>query len=362
MPWAGLPREYSFGSARICPARQFIDDHVLEESLREQFENFVAGFVDSKGRPTNDCMVCYVDGKPLESPTEEESRLIKDAVNALSFACLIERTIEIILSGSASIVFPNSSDKFQLLHFDLIAGDVYSQIGDILDVSIPHEFKVTKPRHVIDWHPSKVTDLFEALDRYCQAKTPEERRKLFLSIETFNLALTNAESVSDSTRLVLMAVALEALLSNGGYDKKKMAKIVDSRCGMWLTKESWQVRNDLTVPITPAGKWFWSFYDSRSAVVHDKRLLASSDFVFQSDDKSVWTMQLSVAALILWQLVIHELNSADCLGSPIAYAIDPVIANSRCKTQADEKAQAAHIKLGWLSNPVHTESLHAHTR
>jgi hypothetical protein len=351
LPWVGLSREYSFASVRICPANKFLSDYIIDQNQRAQLKQYLAGFVDRNGRTTNDeAAFCFIDGKNLARLPDEEIGLIRESVNALAFAGIIEGTLKALEEGNSSYVVPSTSDKFHLMYHEILNGDVYWRTGKISNYGMLKLFRVHKPAHLIDIVPSRINEVFDALSRFSEGKALNNRRRVLIGLESFNLAHTNAEEVSDSTRMLLMCMSMETLFSKGDQ-KERMAQKIDEMCPWLPITETEEVKDRAAgtarlVKLSSAGKWFWNFYDLRSEIAHGQGQATEKDLIFNGPD--MWTETQAVAAMIVWQLVNTRLSLARCLGNEGERALmKEGAANKNGKKRMDERARKIHEKLGW---------------
>ena len=163
------------------------------------------------------------------------------------------------------------------------------------------------------------------------------RQRLFRSLEWFRLAHTEANNVSEASRLVMMCTAFEILL-DFPEDKKSVyfAEQVDKR----LKKDSsvTEPRKHRNTPYTRirAAWWAYDFYQLRNKIVH------GGEFKPEDGEYKDWINYSIVADLVFWELIVKELTDNNCLGERARKLADEL------KPQGGAKEDFAELVLSML--------------
>ncbi len=338
LPWAGLKEDTIVGPVTFWP---WDSSRVQDEDAKTQLERFFNIFVDHYGKVVNTITICSHGKADFRVMEEKEYKELQSAINVLVFSAICPQVKRGVCSNNDSIAPPNAEhydffgQKFKIPNDRFVAVNTRSSMNleDIDKVHISRPWGVSGP-----WGATPDKELLSAFDKLFDGDVPPEmRQRLFRSLEWFRLAHTEANNVSEASRLVMMCTAFEILL-DFPEDKKSVyfAEQVDKK----LKKDSsvTEKRKHKTTEYTciRAAWWAYDCYQLRNKIVH------GGEFNPEDGRYKDWINYNIVADLVFWELTVKELIENDCLGERARKLVEEL------KPQGEVKEDFANLILNLL--------------
>jgi len=176
---------------------------------------------------------------------------------------------------------------------------------DIDKVHISRPWGVSGP-----WGATPNTELLGSFDKVFDESFPSEKReKLFRSLEWFRFAHTEANNVSDASRLVMISTAFEILLDFPEQQKSVyFANQIENKLKKDKSVSEKRTHKNNQYTHTKAAWWAYDFYQLRNKIVH------GGQFKPEDGGYKDWINYNIIADLVFWELIAKELVENNCLG------------------------------------------------
>lgn len=309
LPWAGLKQDILVGPVTFWP---WDSSRIQDEDIKNQLERFFKIFVDHYGKTANKITICS-HGKPdFHILDKREYNELRAAINIIVFSSIYPEVKRGVCSNNNSIAPPNAE------HFDFF-GQKFKIPDDSIVVvgtrSTAHFENIDKVHISMPWGVpsywgiSSTEELIGAFHKVFDTGFPEEvRERLFRSLEWFRLAHTEANNVSDASRVVMMSTAFEILLDFPEQQKSVyFAKQVENKLKKDKSISETRTHNNNQYTYTKAACWAYDFYQLRSKIVH------GGEFRPQDGGYKEWINYNIIADLVFWELIVKELFEHNCL-------------------------------------------------
>ena len=290
LPWLRLIKPIEMGGVAFLPAEELIN-RLEDKAIANQVRRTLSCYVDETGKPLSNNTVCQLKNRRrAERMSEKDVTIIRQAVDALYFA-------SVFAQSQGGILDPNYSSHYSIQHFELVhhkapvGSDTFRVVRpNAIIVNCSYDsFKFRRPLGVgirplvLDYRfAEELCSLFDRGSR-------ELRERVLRALEWVRFAHDDTGSVTEPSKVVMMATAFEILLqiSNRSQKKKKLMDALDKLC---RARSSVARRRKVDRPRRGTGKvrkrktfslmawWMRDFYELRNAVVHgdeihDRRLL-----------------------------------------------------------------------------------------
>lgn len=310
LPWAGLKEDTQVGPVTFW---SWDSSKVQDEDVKNQLERFFKIFVDHYSKQVDTIVVCS-HGKPdFHIFEEKEYNELLAAINVLVFSAICPEVKRGVCSNNNSIAPPTAErydffgQKFKIPDDRLVVVPTRSSTHweEIDNVHISMPWGVSGP-----WGAAPNTELLGAFDKVFDESFPSEvRERIFRSLEWFRLAHTEANNVSDASKLVMMSTSFEILLDfpeqkKSVYFAEQIEKKLKKDNSVTETRE----HNGKQYTCIKAARWAYDFYQLRSKIVHGEQ--------FKPEDGGYkdWINYNIIADLVFWELIVKELFENNCLG------------------------------------------------
>ena len=310
LPWMGLKQDIQVGPVNFWP---WDCSRIQDEEIKSQLERFFKIFVDHYGKTANTIMICS-HGKPdFHILEEKEYNELRAAINILAFSSICPEVKRGVCSNNNSIAPPNAEhfeffgQKFNIPNDRSVVVSTRSSYNfeDIDKVHISMPWGVSS-----HWRTSPKEELIDAFHKVFDSGFPGEvRERIFRSLEWFRFAHTEANNVSDASRLVMMSTAFEILLDFPEHKKSVyFATQIENKLKKDRSISETRTHNNKQYTYIKAACWAYDFYQLRSKIVHGEQ--------FRPEDGNYkdWINYNIIADLVFWELVVNELFENNCLG------------------------------------------------
>ena len=221
LPWIGLKQAVQVGPVTFWP---WDPSEVQDEEVKNQLERFFNIFVDHYGKIVNTITICSHGTPDFHVLEEKDFKELQAAVNILAFSSICPEVKRGVCSNNNSIAPPNAEhfdffgQKFKIPdNFVAVFTRSSMNMEDIDKVHISIPWGVSS-----HWRSSPNEELVGAFCKVFEVGFSEEiRERLFRSLEWFRLSHTEANNVTDASRIVMMSTAFEILL-DFPEDKKSL--------------------------------------------------------------------------------------------------------------------------------------------
>lgn len=307
LPWAGLKKDIQVGTVTFWP---WDPSRIQDVEIKNMLERFFKIFVDHYGKIVSTVTICS-HGKP-DFHIKEYKELLA-AINILAFSSICPKVKQGVCSNNNSIAPPNADyfdffgQTFHILDDSLVVvatrNTTHWEEIDKVHISMPWGV----PNH---WGTTPKEELIGAFHKIFDTDFPEEvRERLFRSLEWFRFAHTEANNVSDASRLVMMSTAFEILLDFPEHQKSVFfAKQIDNKLKKDKSITETRTPNNKQYTYTKAAWWAYDFYQLRNKIVH------GGQFNPEDGRYKDWINYNIVADLVFWELIIRELFENNCVG------------------------------------------------
>ncbi len=355
MPWAGLRETIQIGPVKFWP---WDENQVSDPEVKSRLNRYFKCFVDHYGHAVNTITVCSYGIKDFQLLTQQEYNTIRDAIDILVFSVICTQTKRAVCANNSSIG-PPATDRYQVIGQELRPEDpnLYIKAGSLLSVEEMNKAHISQPWCVGGFLGTDPNDeLVSAFSKLFDGDFPANvREQIFRSIEWFRLAHTEAEHVSDLSKLVMMATAFEILLEfpergQTAYFAEQVDKHLRLKESILKKRPD---KNGKEYEACLAAWWAWDFYDLRSRIVHGDTITVE-DLRYKN-----WLTHLIVADLVLRELVMRILYQYGCFGEKLRRNVAIWAPHSSDSAEALEASllpgilgldfESVHQVLGWIS-------------
>jgi len=308
MPWAGLRQEVNVGPARFWP---WDEKKVPDPDVRQHLKRYFNCFVDHYGNPVKTITICSHGKKNFELLDQDEYNELRVAIDVLIFSIIAPQT-KLAVCGNTSSAGPPTSDRYQVFGQELRPGDpnIYVKRGSALSVGEMEKIHISRPwclGGAFRIEPNQ--ELIRAFDKVFDQSFPSIiRERIFRSLEWFRFAHTEADQVSDSSKLVMMSTAFEILLDFPEKKKRYFTNQIEDRLKKDESVLETRIQKNKQDTYTKAAWWAWDFYNLRSGIVHGDEI-RPQDLCYKN-----WITHNIVSDLVFWELILKELFENNCLG------------------------------------------------
>lgn len=314
LPWAEIKTTILIGPVAITPWKSAREG--LAADVRSFLDEYFRQHVTHDGRPVNDISIATVGSSAIADLTSKQRRVIRRAIDALTFASTIPNLRMIVSTTNTSIGVANS-ERFQLVT------QVFKDPKPFISISsggTVHGWDINRIHFCTPWHAGSsfyrtdeelVTALGALLNHRRNAAL---RERIFRAIEWFRLAHTGSDETSDESRVVMMATAFEILLEPKDRFQKRLL--------MTQALHNLTARDNLKLKVVTIGKktlklnavaaWLDRFYQLRNAIVHGERITPGR--LRYPVPGRRWLTHVHVSALVLWEAIGWELARHKFLG------------------------------------------------
>ena len=306
LPWADLRDPIQIADVvfwRLDTAE--LGNYARSPEELQQLTQYFRCYVDHAMRPVSSVAVATIATRGFREADDSEVEAIQQAHDMLVFASIAENSCTSIRWKNPSTP-PASSERFELFAHRLHPGDQFMfRVGMTLQTGLLFsEVRFQKPWCTggILSEPSK--KVVEALSRLAaRPRSYPQAEHLFRALQVFRFAQMSSESVSEHSRVVLMATAFESLFRCGnvrdkaGWMADKLEKICCSNDHVHETRD--------TKERTRVGWWMWEFYKLRNAIVHGDKVPVERMVVVTGGAK---IPQRFIANMLFFECVIRCLD------------------------------------------------------
>ena len=352
LPWAGLKEDTRVGPVTFW---SWDSTRVQDEDVKKQLERFFKIFVDHYGKAVSTITVCSHGEPNFRIFEEKEYKELQAAINILVFSAICPAVKQGVCSSNYRIAPPTAErydffgQKFNMPNDPLVVVGTRSSthFEDIDKVHISTPWGVSGP-----WGTTPDKELLSAFDKlFDEDILAEMRQRLFRSLEWFRLAHTDANNVSEASRLVMMCTAFEILL-NFPDNKKSVyfAKQVENRLKRSNSITEMRKHKDSQYTYIEAAWWAYDFYQLRNKIVHGGEFKPEDG---RYKDRISYNI---VADLVFWELIVKELTDNNCLGERARKLSDELKPQEESKQDFEELVFSLlkgfgdyHEALDWVS-------------
>lgn len=270
LPWAGLETKTRIGSVEIWPWSNSTARSVRDPNLKGHLKRLFRRFVDNCGNQVDSIAICSHSKRDFRELNESERREVRRAADALTFAVLAPGFREGVVSNNRTLA-PPRADRFELFSFRVVPGDEYISVceGSLTQVWPLDKVLFSRPWSMGGSFGSENEALIAALGRLLTKGPDDVCRRVFLALEWFRLAHTERANVSERSRVVMLATALETILE---VPKDNKRTVFCSRCealfgALPLKIKTSQVKSP-PQKFSLARWWAFDFYELRNAILH----------------------------------------------------------------------------------------------
>jgi hypothetical protein len=310
LPWAGLKEDTQVGPVTFWP---WDSSKVQDEDVKNQLESFFKIFVDHYSKQVDTMVVCS-HGKPdFHIFEEKEYNELLAAINVLVFSAICPEVKRGVCSNNNSIAPPTAErydffgQKFKIPDdcFVVVSTRSSMHYEDIDKVHISRPWGVSG-----FWGAAPNKELLGSFNKVFDESFPSEvRERLFRSLEWFRFAHTEANNVSDASRLVMMSTAFEILLGFPEQQKSVyFANQIEDKLKKDKSVSETRIHKNNQYTYIKAAWWAYDFYQLRNKIVH------GGQFKPEDGGYKDWINYNIIADLVFWELVAKELFENDCLG------------------------------------------------
>lgn len=309
MPWAGIREEIKIGPIRFWP---WNENRVSDQKIKILLDTYFNCFVDHYGEPVKTIVVCSHSNKDFQLLTQPELNDIRSAIDILIFSSICPQ-VRISVCADNYSIGPPTTDRYQVIGQELKKGDqnLYIKAGSLLSVQKMDKVHISQPWCIggrLGIEPEE--ELISAFDIVFDEQFPVDvRERLFHSLEWFKFAHTEAEFVSESSKLVMMSTAFEILL--GFPDNRKsiyFAEQIEEHCKQDDSILETRIFNKKPVTFCKAACWAYDFYQLRNRIVHGDKI-EDRDYCYKN-----WITFNIVADVLFWELIVKDLFKHRCIG------------------------------------------------
>ena len=313
MPWAGLRQEVKMGPVRFWP---WDEKRVPDPNIRQLLKRYFKCFVDHHGDPVKTITICSYGEQDFELLEQCEYNELRAAIDVLIFSIIAPQT-RLAVCGNTSSAGPPTTDRYQVIGQQLRPGDpnIYIKAGSSLSVDEMDDVHISQPWCLGgSFRIGPDEELVRAFDRIFNQSFPSIiRERIFRSLEWFRFAHTEAEQISETSKLVMMATVFEIFLQVPNIPQKKkflaekIEEIISDRDFLTETRPI----GNRSFTYSKVAWWAWDFYTLRNRIVH-------GDQIAQSELRYInWITFNIVADLVFWELVKRDLYTQGCLGERV---------------------------------------------
>ena len=340
LPWANLKQDIQVGPVTFWP---WDPSKIQDEEIKNQLERFFKIFVDHHGNPVDTITICS-HGKPDFHLLEEKEfyELLWPAINILTFSAICSGVKRCVCTNNK--MAPPTTE-----HYDFF-GPKFEIPNDRCVVVIARnsfnfenidKVRISKPWCVPNsWGADYDIDLLKAFGKIFDESFPlEVRERIFRSLEWFRLAHTEANNVSEASKLVMRSTAFEILLDFREQPKSVyFANQIENKLKKDKSISETRTHKDKQYTYTKAACWAYDFYQLRSKIVHGEQF-KPKDGIYKGDIN-----HNTVADLVLEELIVRELFENDCFGEEATEFDRNFNEFLRWRTMKDDY----HKVLGWI--------------
>lgn len=319
MPWAGLGQQYDCGPFTFTSWAQM---QISDAGIKAYLDQYFSRHLDHLGRPVDTVTIVRHsshDFQPAPFGSHEHPMF---AVNALVFS-IIGPTVAAAVTGDNQNLTPPTADRYEChrQNFRLGEDSVSVKVGSSVHAARIQDLTFSEPWDLGGGASFPDKDLLTALGKLMDpGVSAAHRDSLFRSLDWFRIAHIGGETVSEFSRVVMMATAFETLFQlPRNYKKWELTKAIDSRLRRPETKTGSVVDPQQQTHIVghPA-LWVRDFFELRNKVAHGDALILNQLLVDR------WITHLVIADVVFWQCVKYSLYQRRLLGGDIhALQLDP---------------------------------------
>ena len=277
LPWLNLDKNIEIGPVEFWP--YFKDQNrekIADPKVKDYLDWLFSMFVDHKGKPVETITMCSYDGKIIYDLTDSLLDNLIFATDLLVFASIIASKKSIISSTNNNSGWnPPSSEFFKMFCFPLpdSLDDKFAtfRVGNSANVFvIDGSFKFHMPLVPKAIYLGNREELIVAFDKYANDISRKDQGRVFQSLKWFRLAHFEDESLSDFSKIVMIATAFESLLDFPGVRKKAyfMDYMKEHIVEKNFVKAARKINDNKDDEITLAEWWAYDFYELRNSIVH----------------------------------------------------------------------------------------------
>ncbi|MBN2180447.1 MAG: hypothetical protein JW715_00935 [Sedimentisphaerales bacterium] len=310
MPWAGLRQEVNVGPVRFWP---WDERKVPDTDVRQQLKRYFKCFVDHYGTPVKTITICSHREKNFELLEQYEYDEIRVAIDVLIFSIIAPQT-RLAVCGNTYSAGPPTTDRYQVIGQHLILGNpnIHIKAGSTLSVDEIEKVHISQPWSLGGaFRIGPNQEIIRAFDKVFKQSFPSIiRKRIFRSLEWFRFAHTEADQVSEPSKLVMMSTAFEILLdfSKKREKKKYFVNQIEKRLKRDESVLDKRIYNNNQRIYIKAACWAWDFYNLRSRIVHGDEI-STQDLCYKN-----WITHNIVADMVIWELIVQELYENNCIG------------------------------------------------
>ncbi len=308
MPWIGIKAAIRIEKCEVWPFTPAeLATRISNTELQTHLQRYFDCYVDHSGSPVKTVAVCFYEGRNFTRLRDSEAANVQFVADIIMLSAIAKELRAYYCLNNN--VIPPSSDRFQLLTQMFTPGDdnvaVSSgkcisggwRIGDI---------KFSRPWCLGGAFLALDEGLIEAFNIVFSKDFPKaDREKLRKSLEWFRLARTESEAVTEESKIVMMATALEIILDVPETEVSKqfaIARWLDANCSYSASiRRLWKGQPPAEHSLL--GHWSRSFYACRNKIVHGS--IPSTLLHTTNNGKNI--PHLDIAALVFWECIVRKL-------------------------------------------------------
>lgn len=276
LPYISLRDDLKIGNVLLWSFYKNKDTYITNQLVKAQIQKLLKQYVNNSKRREpleNITTVSYKSPNNFNRLTAKQLREARDVVTILCFSTIIRNKTWCAFS----------SDDFQLMRQNFIPGDegIAPSSGSFIRRTAGG-LKIEEVLFVTPFYVSRGWDIdfdekiLRALEKLQQDKNNQELyRRIITSLEWVAYAYTNVDNFNYTSRIVMMATALEILLDGFRNRWDFMKKIKRYTFNEDDKDSKNRERRTIKTNKGPAEKeysfkewWAYEFYDLRSRAVH----------------------------------------------------------------------------------------------
>jgi hypothetical protein len=314
LPWAGIKKPLQIGRVTIEPWRSVRSR--LPKPAVTFLDVYFKRYVNNDGTSVDDIALVFAGTDPIGDITPIQRRVLRRAVDALTFASTLPHLLTILRTQNTSFGLPRS-ERFQMITQFFQSGQTSVAV---VSGGVMHAWGLADVHFCIPWCAGSSMyqtdeDVLTALGLVLNGRRgAPTRERLFRALEWFRLAHTGSDDTDDASRLVMMATTFEVLLEPPNPFQKRSAMgealtVLTQRPD--LKVKDVKIANKIYKFNAPAA-WLDIFYQVRNSIVHGDKLKQKS-LAYPVAGRP-WLTHLHVADLVMWEIVLWELVAVKLLG------------------------------------------------